>query len=931
MNRPALGAFPGPDRLEAAARLARARELDASLAALRDYFDARSTALPLRAVRECEPLLLEFLRAGMQAKVSGLCAFLYGQGSREPQIVLQAFSEFLDADNVVQANRFLPYVDRMDAVRPRIELARFHFLRGHQETAARELGRAFESSRPAMLDALFSSSHGVYRAGRAYTLRNHGALSQCLSALTTRGEIGVDPAIADAAVRTAHVPALRAISRRAAHMLHGAAADRKLASEILGEVLNALLQSEATTGIEDVVAAGCAADPGNPRVGLVQLRLERRKLCSPELLRTIAHRLDPSRPGHREAVEFAVRMLYLDGHAAAAMQLLHTVAGRERASAPAHAVHLNMHQGAATQARLREPTIAILRLDLRRCGRFAPALAALADLANLPHRHGDQPSAAEIIAAGENSERRLTPTLDPEAEHDLGTYLNALEALTELAGTLRNIAMFPDTAALEFGPAYGSSDPLRHRALLQVVHRHTLVLTRRALGQAVALGQTVDIGWVLDVAQRHTRAANELAIPEAALPELDRIASAGAESGHLFVRQLQERCGLSLPPVNTTELAVHGDLDGVEAHRHVLQAFDAWAEQGRQLTALDEEAISGRFDTVGVDGRLTSHAHLSQAQRISVVQFRGCRALDSWLLLNAQGALLRPPHYGLLSGDYPFASEHLLNRGRHAAVLAHPANWRKLREPLLLLGHQDLLHHANYYHWLVQILARICWADDAGLLTGRKLLLPVETRPWMDETLRLCGFGEDHIIRYERSEALHIEDTAVISPVAFASPTLLAALRARLWRGAGVSAPTGSSGSRLIYLSRKETLRRTLRNEGNLAEIAQAEGFEVIVPEALSVTEQIRLLASAHGLVAPGGAGVTNTIFAGQGLRSLMLLNDGENYPTFADLALLCGQSHRCLFGRADTSVAGQMSLEDAPYWIDEASFAQHVRWVACR
>jgi hypothetical protein len=930
MSFPAHADLRVPDGLRVATHLAREGDWAASLAAMRDHFEARSTALSLREVRECEPLLLAFLRSRMQPQIRGLSAFLYGQGSREPEIILQAFAEFLDADNTAQANRFHAYVLRIETTRARIELARFHHLRGETAKADTQLQRALAAPYPVLLGALFSSSSGVYRAGRDYTLRSHGALAQCLTAMCQGGRFGLEAEIVEAAVRTAHVPLLRAISRCAATMLQGSDASRELAVKVLGDVLPALLRSEALAGLEELLTAACTAGPGDPRLGLVQLRLERRKLSGPQMLTNIVQRLDPARPEYQAAVDFAVRMLYLDGNAAMALALLQNKLAGNPGAPPGHKIHLDIHErGAVAEGRGGDPSVP--RLDLPPCGGFGSALADLRELANLPHRHGDHPSAAEIAAAGERSEKCLDAALDQLQDQRPGDFLEPLEALAALVGRVRHVAMFPDTIALAFGVAHGSADPMRYRILLQAIHGHALVLARHALLQATQPGQPADIGVTLGLGQRLVGAAIELGRPEEAMLSLGQLASACGQAGRFFVRQLAERCGLLNTLGNVGQAPVHAELDGVEATSHLLEAFDAWSGNGREIGSLDEQAVAGRFETVSAEGHLASHPHSSQAQHTSVVHVSGCRVLDSWLLLNPKGALLRPPPYAQLSGDYPFASEHLLNRGKRAAILAQPAEWRRLAEPLLVLGHQDLLHHRNYYHWLVQILARICWADETGLLAQRRILLPSETTAWMDETLRLCGLREDRILRYGRAEALQLEDAAIVSPVSFASPTLLAGLRTRLWHGAGVTPPTRSSGSRLLYLSRRAALRRTLCNEEALAEIARRQGFEVISPELLPVAEQVRLLASARGLVAPAGAGMTNAIFAGNGLRSLMMLNEDENYPTYADLALLADQSHRCLFGRADALVAGEMSPEDAPYWIDEANFTQNVKWAAGR
>ncbi len=98
---------------------------------LRTFLDSRTGSLVLPEVNACEALLIRIFESDKEicSEVKGLSALLFGQGSRRQQIILQAFSEFLDAGNIIQTERFMPYVSRMNEPKTVIELDRLHRMR----------------------------------------------------------------------------------------------------------------------------------------------------------------------------------------------------------------------------------------------------------------------------------------------------------------------------------------------------------------------------------------------------------------------------------------------------------------------------------------------------------------------------------------------------------------------------------------------------------------------------------------------------------------------------------------------------------------------------------------------------------------------------------------------------------------------------------
>ena len=90
----------------------------------------------------------------------------------------------------------------------------------------------------------------------------------------------------------------------------------------------------------------------------------------------------------------------------------------------------------------------------------------------------------------------------------------------------------------------------------------------------------------------------------------------------------------------------------------------------------------------------------------------------------------------------------------------------------------------------------------------------------------------------------------------------------------------------------------------------------------------MRLFATARGIAGPPGAAYTNLIWAQPGTRVLSIFKEEANLPTFIDLSIIRGQSHRWLLGR---NLAGYalMSIVNAPFSVDLSLAERELAWVA--
>ena len=74
---------------------------------------------------------------------------------------------------------------------------------------------------------------------------------------------------------------------------------------------------------------------------------------------------------------------------------------------------------------------------------------------------------------------------------------------------------------------------------------------------------------------------------------------------------------------------------------------------------------------------------------------------------------------------------------------------------------------------------------------------------------------------------------------------------------------------RKLYLSRRKARKRHLVNEEKLLPLLHQHGYELVMPEDLTIPEQVCLLRETTHLVSPRGAGLVNGLFAPRTARIL--------------------------------------------------------------
>jgi hypothetical protein len=737
------------------------------------------------------------------------------------------------------------------------------------------------------------------------------------------------------ALRTLQVGAMQ---RVAAALLADGGLQQAEVQPLLLQLLGLLATFAPDGTTRSLLADAVAQPPQHAALRLAQARIAHAEGAEIAELRLLLDRVEPDQPGGAAALGWLAGTLFHNGDEGGARSLYEQLEARQLLAPPdrLRLAHLRARDESPTPEAQAPaaPAEAPPAWPAEVVGPFASALVPLVSLLERTPVHDSPEDPAALEAAGDAAaaawQAALTelPEVSMQACLQLARHLAQLEAAAFAAHT-QWIAAFP----FPLGPAYGRVDPQRCRALGRALLRHVVVLADFALGRPHPLqgapGQA-SLRQALDLAELRGEARWALAEPAAALEGIESLQQRLGAMGARPVQDLRARALLTLGRLS--EVRPLAEETGGEVLP--LADWEDWLaiEQLQPQTLVDDEPPMGRFDAVGPDGIVRSHEHRLARTRMSALHHTDLRVRDSHLLIGPQAGILRPGPWHLSMGEYPYEHRHVRLRGggprAGGAVLKVPS-WQTVTTPVVVLANMDATYHRNYYHWMVLLLTRIEAVRARGLLLGgRKLLLPRELSGWMKSSLADLGLGDEHILPYGQDDDLRLTDALLVSPLDYACPSLVEGLRQALWRRAGLDPAAPPVPDRLLYISRRGEGRRPLVEEARIERAAAAMGFEAVAPETVSLADQVRLFATARGIAGPPGAAYTNLIWAQPGVRVLSIFKEEAHLPTFVDLSIIRGQSHRWLLGRNLPGYA-LMSSINAPFSVDVELAERELAWVA--
>ena len=222
----------------------------------------------------------------------------------------------------------------------------------------------------------------------------------------------------------------------------------------------------------------------------------------------------------------------------------------------------------------------------------------------------------------------------------------------------------------------------------------------------------------------------------------------------------------------------------------------------------------------------------------------------------------------------------------------------------------------NYFHWMVEVLPRLANLEAAYEGTdyaGLPLLVDAASLavPQHVAFLRSIVGPAREIIAIEPETAIHVGRLIVPSQLAWLSNNLkdgleikaedvLISKEAVRFLRDRLSPPDllrTRRGTRRIHLVKP--LSKRLMNAAELGPVLEKYSLEPVMPERLSVEDQVRLFADVDVVVCETGAGLTNLVFAPETARAVVMTGSATWRPTwFSQIAGILGQSMTYVAGK---------------------------------
>jgi capsular polysaccharide biosynthesis protein len=203
----------------------------------------------------------------------------------------------------------------------------------------------------------------------------------------------------------------------------------------------------------------------------------------------------------------------------------------------------------------------------------------------------------------------------------------------------------------------------------------------------------------------------------------------------------------------------------------------------------------------------------------------------------------------------------------------------------------------HFGHWVPEYLCRLSYLTQHPRFQELPIIVDSGMPPQHLEYLRLLV--SNPIVELPAEARLRCGELVVASPSTF-FPTHLTAghqvppehqgglpLGGFRYLQSRVQARLPPSGSRTrkLFLSRKNRTWRRILNEDALCEALAARGFEIMLPEDMTIEEQVRMFQEAAVVVAPGGSSLINAVFGSTAIKLVILSQRGLfNWGTYYGL-----------------------------------------------
>jgi len=225
----------------------------------------------------------------------------------------------------------------------------------------------------------------------------------------------------------------------------------------------------------------------------------------------------------------------------------------------------------------------------------------------------------------------------------------------------------------------------------------------------------------------------------------------------------------------------------------------------------------------------------------------------------------------------------------------------------------------NYAHWMTEVLPRINLFCKSGESTDVPLIINDGLHPNLLETLYAIADGKREIFTLPTGVCARVARLSVTSVTGYVpferrsnwiknhshgrfSPFALLGVRQILQDRLG--GPPGRSARR-VFVKRNSGMRNIV-NADEIEKALVAQGFSVVEPEFLTMSEQVRLFSDVDIVVGATGAAMANLIFCKPTTKIIILISDYKFMPYWYWQNMACAVGNRVTYvlGRCKGSIA---------------------------
>lgn len=268
-------------------------------------------------------------------------------------------------------------------------------------------------------------------------------------------------------------------------------------------------------------------------------------------------------------------------------------------------------------------------------------------------------------------------------------------------------------------------------------------------------------------------------------------------------------------------------------------------------------------------------------------------------LLNSYGVVSNSLFIPFKSTIYPNPKFKKYNYFISAIKSVIFQKYKTIDEPI------GLFHHAwfnNYYHWLIEMIPRLfaILKDNPSL----RIVIHENTPKYCSQILDvfnisnatklqdgyLYKFKELHTATFQNIIIKNIPGSTGSYYVNIkANPELLRNTCDYIKNKLSIN---NKISNRKLFISRAGASKRKIINEQVLTNELVKKGYEIIKPENLPFTEQVKLFSEASIVIGPNGAGFANIIFMKPNSSVVNLMDEGLNEWCYLTLSSIFNLSY---------------------------------------